>query len=356
MKIDVIPADRLSPAHVEAWDRIQRGVPSLDSPYFRPEFTQAVAAVRPNCEVAVISQNGRLVGFWPFYREGGNVAYPVADTLTDFQGVIVGPEVEWQPVQLLRDCHLSAFYFDRLIAAQHPWNSHHWQTAGSMNMDLSGGFDSYLQRRENPQSKIVRKTMQKYRKLEREVGPVRFESHTSDKTAFRKLIEWKSEQYRQTQTRNVLGQSWTAPLLEQVLQQQQDHFSGMQSALYAGDEVAAVQVGMLSRGVLHYWFITHNPALAKYSPGALLLLSLAKVAESLGIRRIDLGKGDEAFKSRYKTGATPVAEGAVDLRPLMRPIRRFWLRTQDWVMQSRWRTPARFVVRKAQAILGRGTA
>jgi CelD/BcsL family acetyltransferase involved in cellulose biosynthesis len=223
-------------------------------------------------------------------------------------------------------------------------------------MDLSGGFDSYRRRRDNPQSKLFRKTQQKYRKLEREVGPIRFEPHSDDTAAFRRLIEWKSDQYRRTQTGDVLQRGWTVDLLQQVLRRQHDDFAGMQSVLYVGDDVAAVQVGMRSRGVLHYWFIAHNPAYAQYSPGALLLVSIARAAATLGIRRIDLGKGDEAFKSRYTTGATGVASGAVDLRPLVRPVRRFWLRAQDWVLRSRWQTPARFVVRKTRSMLGWGTA
>jgi CelD/BcsL family acetyltransferase involved in cellulose biosynthesis len=251
---------------------------------------------------------------------------------------------------------LSAFYFDRLIADQRQWDAHQWQSAESTSMDLSGGFECYLQRRANPRSKIVRKTMQKYRKLEREVGPVRLDTNSTDKNVFHQLIAWKSDQYRRTRTGNVLAWDWTVPLLEHVLEQQQPHFCGMQSVLYAGDAVAAVQVGMLSRGVLHYWFIAHNPALAGYSPGALLLMSLAQAADNLGIRRIDLGQGDETFKSRYKTGGTAVVGGAVDLRPLVLPIRRFWLQAQDWVRQSRWEMPARFLLRHTQAVFGRGTA
>jgi len=352
MNIEAIPPDQLTAAHLEAWDQIQRNLPQQDSPFFRSEFAQAVAAVRRNCETAVLSKGGQFVGFWPFYRAHGNVAYPIADTLTDFQGVITCPDVEWIPEQLLRGCHLSAFYFDRLIARQHPFAPYHWQCAGSAYMDMSGGVEVYLQRRSNPRSNLVQKAMQKWRKIEREIAPLRFERHTSDEAVFRKLIEWKTDQYRRTGTRNVFAKGWTAALLERVLQQQHAHFSGMQSVLYAGDEVAAIHLGMASRGVLHYWFTAYNPAYSRYSPGLLLLLAVARAAQSLGIHRIDLGKGEEAFKTRFMTDATEVAEGAVDLRPLVRPIRRFWLRAQDRVLQSRLRSPARFVVRKTRAMLG----
>ena len=39
-------ASQLTPEQVQAWSRLQREDPAVDSPFFRPEFTQAVAAIR----------------------------------------------------------------------------------------------------------------------------------------------------------------------------------------------------------------------------------------------------------------------------------------------------------------------
>ena len=43
--IRIIKADQLTPDLVAAWSEIQRGNRCLASPFFRPEFTQAVASV-----------------------------------------------------------------------------------------------------------------------------------------------------------------------------------------------------------------------------------------------------------------------------------------------------------------------
>ena len=50
----------------------------------------------------------------------------------------------------------------------------------------------------------------------------------------------------------------------------------------------------------------------------ILLLQIMKAAPGLGIRRIDLGKGDEDYKVRLMSGTTLVAEGSVECRSLAR--------------------------------------
>ena len=58
MKVTTIPARELSPDLVGRWAAILRAEPALDSPYFRPEFVQAVAACRTDVEIGLIEQSG----------------------------------------------------------------------------------------------------------------------------------------------------------------------------------------------------------------------------------------------------------------------------------------------------------
>jgi len=64
------------------------------------------------------------------------------------------------------------------------------------------------------------------------------------------------------------------------------------------------------------WVPAYHAALAKYSPGVVLHLELAKAAAGEGIRRIDLGRGENPMKLGLKSGASPVAIGSVERRPL----------------------------------------
>ena len=79
----------LTSLELSLWDRLQRGSREFESPYFRAEFTQAVAAVRDDVEVAVIEEDGAAAGFFPFQRRSLNLGKPVAGRLNDFHGVIL---------------------------------------------------------------------------------------------------------------------------------------------------------------------------------------------------------------------------------------------------------------------------
>src|SRR4051812_9415494 len=111
MNFSVLPARQLTHEQTHAWAELQQENPLLASPFFRPEYTLAVAAVRDDVEVAVLEEGGRPVGFFPFQREwwaGGRV---VGGRLTDYQGVIARPGLEWDAIELLRATRLSNYKF-----------------------------------------------------------------------------------------------------------------------------------------------------------------------------------------------------------------------------------------------------
>ena len=235
MKITTISAAELTPEQIAAWSALQRADPSLDSPYFRPEFTQAVGAVRDDVEVGLLESGGELVGFFPFQRGRGNVAVPVGGKMSDFHGLILRKGVPWNARQVLRGCRLSAWHFDHLVASQEPLRPYHWAADGSPYVDLSNGWDGYRAAQAVDHRKTFRKIFQKFRRCEREVGPVRLEFHTDAPDVFQTMVEWKRRQYACTGVADVLAFDWATALLKQVLNRQGGDFSGVLSALYLGD-------------------------------------------------------------------------------------------------------------------------
>jgi CelD/BcsL family acetyltransferase involved in cellulose biosynthesis len=352
MKIKVIAAGRLTPDHLSAWERLQAGNSALDSPFFRCEFTQAVAAVRDDADVAVLEEDGHPVGFLPFHRKRFHVGVPVGSPLSDFQGVIADRDFVWDPKRLLHGCRLKGWQFNHLLACQEAFRPYHSVQADSPYIDLSRGFEAYLQEREAAGCEQFRNTRRKARKARREIGPVRFERHTDDRRVFRALLAWKTAQYRRKKATNYLAPAWTVALLESLLKQRNEAFSGVLSALYLGDRLAAVHLGMRSFGVLHFWFPAYDPELGKYSPGLILLVEMAQAASALGIRRIDLGRGNERYKTSLMSAATRLAEGSVDLRPMAALLRRGWLRVRESVRGSVLRRPVRYVVGSIRQRLG----
>lgn len=343
MHIEVFRPAELTSEHWTLWSRLQLENPLLRSPYFRPEFTEAVAAVRSDVEVAVLMDATQIRGFFPYQRRG-NVALPVGGRLSDYQGVIVPEECEFDPRALLAGCRLQGWSFDHLIAAQKPLVPYHFRRAQSPYLDLSAGFEAYLlaQKKTHPQG--FRRVLQRSRKLEREVGPLRLVYDPPGHKYLDILLAWKTRQFRERGVANVFAVPWTRDLLTQVLRRRSAHFAGVMVGLYAAEQLVALQLGMTSRDTFHVWFIAYNPALSQlgnFSPGLTLLVELARTAPSLGLRTIDLGKGTEAFKSKFMSAAVALAEGFVDQRLIHRAWKRAYWKTRNMVRSSPLRLPAK---------------
>lgn len=259
--------------------------------------------------------------------------------MSDFHGVVARQGVVWDPRQLLRDCRLSAWHFDHLIAEQEPLRPYHWSVAPSPYLDLSRGWHGYQSDQKSRHRESFKRALTKLRHTEREAGPMRVELHCADPSVFQTMIQWKIEQYRRTGVTNILAFDWTVALLERVLATRGDAFSGMMSALYLGNVLAAVVLSMRSYDVVHSWFSAYRPNFAPLSPGLVLWLELAKAYPELGIRRVDLGKGPEVYKRRLMSGSIDVAEGSVDVRPVASMVWRNWRRAYDWARHSPMRRP-----------------
>lgn len=353
--VTVVPARELNDRQIETWSRLQRANPSLDSPYFRPEFTQAVSTVRDDVEVAVLEHANETLGFFPFQRSKGNRGLPVASLLSDFHGVITRSAYGFNAQQLIRDCGLTSFRFDHVPTSQQAFADHTWKTAPSPYLDLSRGFREYAAQRRASGSKRIKNTAKKSRKLEREVGPLRVVVETTPGRVLERLLTWKAAQFRKTNLTNLFEYDWIVQLLEHVLKAPTRQFSGVIFVLYAGNELAAIDLALRSAGVLHSWFPSYNPSLAPYSPGQILLMETARMAEGLGIRRIDLGKGNEPYKLSFMSGAATVAEGGVHSRPIDRLLVRNWCGLRDWIGLSPLKRPLHRPARLLRNLCTRAT-
>jgi CelD/BcsL family acetyltransferase involved in cellulose biosynthesis len=321
MNIRTTTFEQLTSDELIDWSNIQRSEPTLWSPYFRPEFAQAVNAVQSDVEVALLEGQGRPIGFFPFQRSRWNDARPVGGHLSDFHGIIAGADVICDPLELLRACRLRTWQFDQLPVAQTSFAPFTLSSADSPYIDLTNGLDGYVAEKENGR-RIMSKIGQKMRKLAREFGPIRYTPHDPDRKILSTLLSWKSDQFLRARVPNIFDHRWVRNLLDTISEYQGENFSSVVSTVYAGDQLAAINFGMRSRGVLHPWFTAYNVELAKYSPGYVHWIETLKAASTLGIRRIDFGKGPEAYKRRFMNGATKVAEGIADVRPSATVVRR----------------------------------
>ncbi len=346
MKVTLVPGRELTPAHIDSWTTIQRQNDQLRSPFFCPEFAVAVAAARSDVEVAILEHDGEPCGYFPFQRNRWNIGKPVGAGLNDFQGVIsrsqnaCDSESGFDLKELLHECRLLAWMFDRLVASQPMFAPHQWEIMPSPYMNVADGFEAYLAGR-NSHAKRIHNTLRKMRAVESVHGKIRLVAQETDPAVFDALRQWKSEQYRRNGVLDVFSLPWTVHLLQNLQQQRDAAFGGMLSALYFGDQLAAVHFGLRSNGVLHAWFPAYDQRLARYSPGMMLFLKLAEAAASLGIRRIDLGAGHVPFKLSLQSGFDEVASGAVAFNPVVEHVQKNWWRVKDWVRSSPLRIAAR---------------
>jgi len=345
MNVTVASAGELSPEHVAAWSRIREAEPTLRSPFFRPEFTQIVASVRDDVEVAVFEQAGNPVGFFPFHRDKRNVAKSVGLDLSDYEGVVIPGDAPWTAEQLLQGCRLKAWRFRHLVVTQKPLLPYHWIVGETSYLDLSRGFEVFQNVKQRLGQRTISRVQQKLRKTEREVGPLQLVGQTRDETVLEQLFQWRMEQYRQCGCMNYLAEEWTCEVLRRVVSAQEGPFAGMMSALYAGDHLLAVHLGMRNGGLLHGWFPAFNPAFSEYSPGLLLWVRLAQASRELGLTCIDLGMGTERYKQNLRSGTLRLAEGAVDARRARAALFRGWLELRERIRSSPLRGPVQGIVR-----------
>lgn len=313
MRIQVVAASDLGPPELARWSELQRASPIYRSPFFRPEFMTAVARVR-DVHVAVIEDAGSVVGFFPFEvgrRRGGR---PLGWPHSDYQGPVLDTAAVLDPRELVRGCGLATWSFDHLPAGLAAFAPYVFGRGLSPYLNLSTGFDAYLAERRAGSD--VSAALRKTRKLEREVGTLSFVPESDASDLFARLLQWKRLQYAETGVRDVLADAGSRELLGHLHTTGSAEFSGALSVLYAGDVIAALHFGLRSGSVWHSWFPAYNRELSRYSPGLVLLLELAKAAPRLGVREVDLGKGEARYKEALANGSLELHEGCVGAQAL----------------------------------------
>ena len=317
MPISIVRPAELGPGDIAAWQSMQRTTACLANPFLSPEFAITVGRFRPGARVAVLSDGPSIIGFFPFERRRLGVGVPIGAGLTDCQGLVHAPGVEWDPRELLRACRVAVWQFDHLAQDQRPFERYRTAIAPSPVIDLTGGFEEYQAKLRQKSPQFCRDVARRARKLAREAGELRFVVDSRDTAALRALMSWKSDQYRRTGRMDRFSQPSTVGLVSDLFTTHGSHFSGLFSVLYAGDVPVAAHFGLRSGHVLAHWFPAYDTRFSRYSPGLIQHLRMAEQTAGTGIRLIDMGKGAKRYKETLKNGDLFVSEGiAIGRSPL----------------------------------------
>jgi CelD/BcsL family acetyltransferase involved in cellulose biosynthesis len=334
---EVLAPSALSTESLGVWRDLQRNHPEFERPFFSPEYFRILEEVGRPVRIARLEHADGSPGFFPF-EVHGTTARPAGGPLSDFQGVIAPVGRSFEPRALLRGCGLSAWHFDHLLITEPGVEVERCAGADSPYADLADGFEAYLDGRRAAGSGWVRQVPRKGRKMGRELGELRFEYDCRDRDVFAQLRAWKAAQREQTHTVDPLELDWASEAMDRFLDAREPEFSGVLSALYAGQTLVAAHFGLRSRRTLHIWFPAYDPQWEAYSPGMVLFLEMFRAAADEGVTRIDFGKGPARYKSSMMTDRARVAEGCVDLRPFGRLVSGTWYTARRWARESSLRS------------------
>lgn len=135
------------------------------------------------------------------------------------------------------------------------------------------------------------------KKIERELGALTFTFDDPRASTFDACIAWKSAQYRQTGLTDMFAAAANVSMFHAL----RARGLVVVSSLAAGDTLLAVHIGGLADERLYWWVPAYDPALAKFSPGRLLLEDLVEESHRRRHHEFDFLIGDEAYKWQYAT-------------------------------------------------------
>jgi CelD/BcsL family acetyltransferase involved in cellulose biosynthesis len=322
----MISFSELTDQQLETWDNFRSQNPSLQSPYFTHQFIRTVARIRDDVKVLVISRDGIDIGFLPFESKKNGPAVPVGNRLSDWHGIISAPGTNFDSREIVSSTKSKLFCFDHLADHDAIFSEHYEESSTSPIINLDSGFDSYCESQRASGSKMIRQLRRKQRKMQREIGEIRFELEMDDPRILERVMVLKRKQCKRTGSYDFFSEDWAVRLVESLHAQKTSALSGVLSGLFANNELVAAHFGIRSGQTLHWWFPVYEQEFRTYSPGSLLLMSLAEKAYAAGITTIDLGKGDDPYKANFMNGALPLHQGCL----VVPSIRGFCYKTQKW--------------------------
>ncbi|MBX9708595.1 MAG: GNAT family N-acetyltransferase [Caulobacteraceae bacterium] len=309
LQVEIVRIDQLTLADRVLWRAMTDANPDLASPYFRFEFADIAGRISPDAAVAILSRDGRTVGYFPHQRRGAAIQ-PLGAPMNDYHGVIAMPG-EAPPLEtvaaLLGAPRLNVSAWVGPSGVGEPRET-------LMTITPEQGFDAWYAERRQTWGKYFKDKERARRSLETEHGAIRVEYDLRDPQLLDHLIALKSDQYIRTGRHDIFACGWTRDLLHALMADRREDFGASMAALWTGDRLAAIEYSLHAGDRYHFWFPAYEPAVARCSPGILLTLDTMRLGCADGFRVYDFGFGGEGYK-KYFCNATQGVREAVVLKP-----------------------------------------
>lgn len=322
-------AQQMSETDWAAWANIRDNNPELKSPYFHPDYTRLLAELRP--DVRVVSQydeDGTPTAFLPI--QGQKFARPVGAPMSDYHAIITSQD-DMTYDSLLSGTGIGAYHYSCATDVARLGSTHILATSQTSAIDIETTADDWRATRDGSYRRHLKSNRRRTRKAEEAFGPKRIEIFSRDIDVYASLLKWKREKFAQTSKYDVLSAEWTQSLIRSLWERGQtaDLRCDMH-ALYFGDRLAAIDLGLSDGKVFHSWMVAYDDELSEYAPGIQLLEGLIDATPETNYRRIDMGDGLDGYKRHYATASQPVVTGLVPLSGAAGRLSRIYAATERW--------------------------
>ncbi|WP_375283445.1 GNAT family N-acetyltransferase [Marinicauda pacifica] len=317
LQVENKKVQELGPEDRAAWRRLRAADPGLASPYFSLGFVEAVSRVRNDVRVLVARENNEIIAFLPLQVGILGHARPVGGPFGDHHGLIAAPGQAIDLKALLSAGGISVFDFFGVPGHQRAFRAGAQDEDGSWVIDLSDGYEAFVETRSAIEPKAFRNLRSRQNKLEKADGGYVFRPDDRREEVFETALAWKSAQYVRTGHFDAFSVDWTRNLLKTLVHDEGEDCHGLVSSLEIGGRLAAIHVGMRSSSVLHYWFPVYDPEFSSFGPGLALLMKICEHVSQDGIAQVHLGPGEYAFKSDLASWQIPLLSGYVATTSLL---------------------------------------
>ena len=300
-------AHELTETDRTAWEALRASNKATYSPYFHLDYTLLISDLRDDVFIACVYENELPIGFLPY--QGQRFARPVGAPMTDYHGFICKDDADFNTVEILKAAGIGAYHFSASVNSQ--MSSHFQSEEDGVLMELSAGAKLWREARDGSYRRHLKSNRRRIRKATEDIGEPRFVWLSKEQSVFDQLVTWKKQKFAETGKYDVLSADWTLELLSKLWQRNNGGLKCDMQALYFGNRLAAIDLGLSDGQTFHSWIVAYDGELHSYAPGIQLLEGLLDATDTLGYTRIDLGVGTDGYKRHYATEPVKAGTGFI---------------------------------------------
>ncbi|MEI9903646.1 MAG: GNAT family N-acetyltransferase [Asticcacaulis sp.] len=298
---DLIDAGALDDRHMGRWHEMMAATPLFRSPVLSPEFVKAVAEVRTDVRIAVISRGSEVIAYLPHHRRPNHFARPAGAPFSDYSALITFPDPGVAIGEVLETAGIQRYHASGLVDPYGVFGDVQGEGDEAFGMDLTA--DETVNNVNKKQTKNINRLR---RHLIEAHGDLDFIIGDRDRDHFERMLRLKREQVRQNGLHDFLGAPWVKRFLDNLFAAPSGGLHGQLVTFTAGGKPTLFHFGVRLGDRAHPWISTYDPAYYSFSPGQIFLTDIQAPLKASGLVYYDLSTGQQHYKSSFCNTSFPV--------------------------------------------------